>query len=429
MLGLPQATCQAQTLQFLGTTHSSCLKVSQFGEKGEPKMAGLEESILIMGTRGVPACHGGFETFATHLALFLAERGWNVSVYCQDEVPVVEQRVTIENWRGIQRVKVQVASNGPRATLEFDWHCIRDAMTRPGVCLVLGYNSAILLPYLRLRGRKIFTNMDGIEWRRAKWSTPYRAWFWINEWIAVWSSHRLVADHPAIADHLATRRPRSATVVIPYGGVPIEGAPEAPVRSLGLNPGRYLVLIARIEPENNIQTIVEAFSRRRRGAKLVVVGELSHRNAYHHRVRNAASDDVVFPGSIYDPAITAALRFHARAYLHGHSVGGTNPSLVEALWAGNAVVAHDNDYNRWTAGEAGVYFVDANTCNEAITRILIDDELVARCGRAARERARSAFSWSEVLLAYERECLSLLEGRAGLPQPASVVHEGAPTWT
>src|SRR5580658_212656 len=99
-----------------------------------------ENSILIMGTRGVPASHGGFETFAEQLALYLVERGWNVSVYCQEEVTVVEQRVTIEKWRGIHRVKVQVASKGPRATLEFDWHCIRDAMPRPGVCLVLGYN-------------------------------------------------------------------------------------------------------------------------------------------------------------------------------------------------------------------------------------------------------------------------------------------------
>jgi len=382
-----------------------------------------------MGTRGVPANHGGFETFAEHLALFLVERGWNVSVYCQDEVSVVEQRVTVQDWRGIQRVKVQVASSGPRATLEFDWHCIRDALARPGVCLVLGYNSAILLPYLRLHGRKVLTNMDGIEWRRAKWSTPIRAWFWVNEWIAAWSSHRLVADHPAIADHLATRRPRSATVVIPYGGAPVVAAPEAPVRSLGLQPGRYLISIARIEPENNIHTIVEAFSQRRHEAKLVVLGDLSDRNAYHRRVRSAASEEVLFPGSIYDPAITAALRFHARAYLHGHTVGGTNPSLVEALWAGNAVVAHDNAYNRWTAGEAGVYFVDANSCDAAITRILRDDLLVARCGLAARERARSAFAWSEVLVAYERECLSLLEGRSRFVEPASAVHGKATSWT
>ena len=329
---------------------------------------------------------------------------------CQEEVPVVQQRIKTENWRGIERITVQVAAAGPRATLEFDWVCTQDAITRNGVCVVLGYNSAVFLPYLRLRGRKILTNMDGIEWKRPKWSKPIRAWFWLNEWIAAWSSHKLVADHPAIADHLATRRKKSATAVIPYGGEPVESASETPVRSLGLTPGRYLISIARIEPDNNIHTLVTAFSRRCRGAKLIVLGDLRDDEAYHRKVRRAANEQVLFPGAIYDRDITRALRFHARAYLHGHTVGGTNPSLVEALWAGNAVVADDNSFNRWTAGDAAIFFSDAATCDEQITRILTDDALVARCSQAARERARSAFRWNDILLAYERECVSLLQG-------------------
>jgi hypothetical protein len=141
---------------------------------------------------------------------------------------------------------------------------VRDAARREAVSLVLGYNGAVFLPYLRLAGRKILTNMDGIEWRRPKWSFPVRAWFWLNEWIAAWSSNRLVADHPVIADHLATRRPRSATAMIPYGGVPIASAPTAPLARLGLESGRYLVSIARIEPDNWILTMFEAFSRKPR---------------------------------------------------------------------------------------------------------------------------------------------------------------------
>ena len=131
-----------------------------------PRPQGPRDAVLILGTRGVPASHGGFETFAERLALFLAGRGWDVSVYCQDEVPAVTRRITLEGWRGVTRIAVQVASRGPRATLEFDAHCVRDAATRPGVCLVLGYNGAVFLPYLRARGRKVITNMDGVEWRR-----------------------------------------------------------------------------------------------------------------------------------------------------------------------------------------------------------------------------------------------------------------------
>ena len=369
------------------------------------------KSLLILGTRSVPARHGGFETFAEQLALFFVNRGWSVSVYCQDDVPVVEQRFKSETWRGVTRLRVQVASNGARGTMEFDWHCVRDAATREGVCLVLGYNTAIFLPYLRAHGRMVFTNMDGVEWRRPKWSKPVQAWFWLNEWIAAWSSHRLVADHPVIADHLATRRHRSATAVIPYGGVAIENAPRDPVIALGLEPGRYLVSIARIEPDNNIHTLVEAFSSRRRGAKLAILGALSEDVAYHRKVRAAASDEVMFPGPIYDPAVVGPLRFHARAYLHGHTVGGTNPSLVEALWAGNPVIADDNLYNRWTAGDAAAYFKDVATCSDAMEHMLVDDALVERCRAAARARARAAFEWNDVLLAYERECLALLEGK------------------
>lgn len=371
-------------------------------------MPAAAPKLLILGTRGLPAAHGGFETFAEKLALHLAGRGWHVGVYCQNEVANVDERVTTDTWRGIERIHVAVASAGPKATLEFDWHCVRDAAGREGVCLVLGYNGAIFLPWLRVRGRKIITNMDGIEWRRPKWSLAVRSWFWVNEWIAAWTSHKMVADHPGIADHLATRRSRRATAMIPYGADPVAAAPDAAVRALGLEPDNYLVAIARIEPDNNILMFVNAFSARRRGAKLVVLGKLDESNAYHRAVRAAASGEVVFPGAIYDPAVVQALRFHARAYLHGHVVGGTNPSLVEALGAGNAVIAHDNVFNRWTAGEAGRYFKDQSQCEHLIEQALTGTDRIARARLAAKARASSHFDWQDVLQAYEREIAALL---------------------
>lgn len=366
-------------------------------------------SLLILGTRGIPAAHGGFETFAEKLALFLADRGWRVGVYCQEEVPAVTRRFRSETWQGVELIHTQVASTGPRATLEFDWHCVRDAASRQAVSLVLGYNGALFLPYLRLAGRKILTNMDGIEWRRPKWPLPVRGWFWLNEWIAAWTSHRLVADHPVIADHLATRRPRSATATIPYGGVPIESASAEPLAAYGLDSDRYLISIARIEPDNSILDLVEAFSRKPRGMKLVVLGTFNDANAYHRRVKAAAGPEVIMPGAIYDPRTVQALRFHARGYMHGHTVGGTNPSLVEALWAGNPVIAHDNPYNRWTAGEAGLFFRDAASCEAAIESLLGDDALAARLAEAAQARARKAFDWTMVLEAYEREAFALMD--------------------
>jgi len=371
-------------------------------------------SLVILGTRGIPASHGGFETFAEKLALFLVRRGWHVAVYCQNEVDVVTERFRTSRWNGVELIHVDVASKGPKATLEFDWHCVRDAARRDSVSLVLGYNGAVFLPYLRLAGRKVLTNMDGIEWKRPKWSLAVRAWFWMNEWIAAWSSQRLVADHPAIADHIATRRPRSAIATIPYGGDPIGEAPEAPIRALGLEPDRYLTSIARIEPDNNILTMVEAFSRKRRGFKLVVLGTLLPDNRYHAAVRAAASDEVMFPGAIYDAATLRSLRFHARAYLHGHTVGGTNPSLVEALWAGNAVIAHDNPFNRGTAGPNQFYFVDVDGCERLIETATRNDAAVRRAGQAALARATERFDWTTILKAYEAEIVAL-GGYVGIP--------------
>ncbi len=381
-----------------------------------------DKTLLILGTRGVPANHGGFETFAERYALYLVERGWKVSVYCQEDVDEVSEPVRVDMWRGVERIFIQTARKGGLGALDFDWKCVLDALKRPGVCLVLGYNGAAFLPVLRMFGRKVFTNMDGIEWKRPKWPLPVRAWFFVNEWIAAWSSQRLVADHPAIADHLATRRPRKATVVIPYGGDEVADAPAAPVEALGLVPGRYLISIARIEPDNNIETMVRAFSARRRGMKLVVLGKFDPDNRYHEAVKAAAGDEVIFPGAIYDPAIVRSLRFHARAYVHGHTVGGTNPSLVEALWAGNAVIAHDNAYNRWTAGAAAIRFADVESCDAAMTRLIEDDALALTLGAAARARAAEAFQWRDVLLAYERECMAL-----GSPSGTRPAEDLAPT--
>jgi glycosyltransferase involved in cell wall biosynthesis len=366
-----------------------------------------QPSLLILGTRGVPAAHGGFETFAERLAFFLVARGWHVGVYCQEEVERVGERFRSSLWRGIEQINVAVSSTGPRATLEFDWHCVRDAATRPGVCLVLGYNGAVFLPYLRSKNRKIITNMDGIEWRRPKWSAGVRAWFWVNEWIAAWTSHRLIADHPRIADHLASRRSRRVTAMIPYGAETISAAPDFCIRALGLEPDGYFVSIARIEPDNSILQIVEAFSRRRRSAKLAVLGDLDNSIPYHRAVRAAAGEEVILTGAIYDKTTVEALRFHARAYIHGHMVGGTNPSLVAALGAGNAVIARDNEFNRWTAGDAAFYFSSVDDCDGLIDRMLHDKNAVTCLRAAATARAMSHFVWDDVLSAYEHELVAL----------------------
>jgi glycosyltransferase involved in cell wall biosynthesis len=371
--------------------------------------------LRILGTRGIPARHGGFETFAEALALHLAARGWQVSVYCQAEGRGAPRS---EDWRGVELVHVPVRQHGALATAVFDWRATLHAARRPGLALTLGYNTAAFCALHRLCGVPNLINMDGLEWRRAKWSAPMRTWLWLNERAGCWLGDHLVADHPSIAAHLATRTARGRITMIPYGADAVIDADSAPVRALGLAPGRYATLIARPEPENSVLEIVRAFSRRPRGIALAVLGAYDPRQPYHAEVLGAAGPEVRFLGPLYDRARVRALRFHSLFYCHGHQVGGTNPSLLEALGAGNPVLAHDNRFNRWVAGDAALYFDGEAACADALDRMLDDPAALAARGGASRARHATAFTWDGVLAAYEDLLERWLPGRAERAAPA-----------
>lgn len=360
--------------------------------------------VRILGIRGLPAAHGGFETFAEHLALFLRDRGWRVTVYCQIDGtgPVYE-----DMWQGIHRVNIPVDVQGPRGTVVFDWRAIVHAARSRDLCLTLGYNTALFCAWLRLRGVPNIINMDGIEWRRAKWSGAARAWFWMNDWAGCWLGNHLVADHPEIARHLQTRVAAKKITMIPYGADAIGNMPDAPVRAMGLEQGRYLTLIARPEPENSILEVVTGFSLRLRGVQLVVLGTYDDGNAYHRAVKAAAGPEVKFVGAIYDKPIVQALRAHCLAYVHGHQVGGTNPSLVEALGAGNPVIAHDNKFNRWVAGPNAEYFTGSSQFDECVGRLVrADSGQLDTQKRAVLQRFRNGLTWDSVLVQYENLMLA-----------------------
>ncbi|QPF75095.1 glycosyltransferase family 1 protein [Roseateles sp. DAIF2] len=360
----------------------------------------MKKVLRILGTRGVPAAHGGFETFAEHLALFLVRRGWRVIVYCQHEG---QGGVWEDSWQGVERINIAVEGDGPKSTIVFDWKATLHAAQNRDLCLTLGYNTAIFCAVLRIKGIPNVINMDGIEWSRAKWSGPAKTWFWLNDWAGCWLGNHLVADHPEIKVHLSSRVRPAKITTIAYGADQLEALSEQPVRALGLEPGRYLTVIARAEPENSILEVVSGFSRRQRGMKLVVLGNYNESNAYHRAVRAAASSEVIFPGAIYDKPVVQALRFHSAAYVHGHQVGGTNPSLVEALGAGNAVIAHDNRFNRWVAGSGARYFTDADSFSNVLDSLMKADTSSALTGmrEASKERFLNGLTWEQILGEYE----------------------------
>src|SRR5271170_1763546 len=177
--------------------------------------------VLILGTRGVPSKHSGFETFAQDFALFLRSRDHEVTVYCQVES---EEAAYEDTWNGIRRVLIP-AGNGSVGTMLFDWKCIRHAMREKGVALTLGYNTGVFNLLYRFSSMRNIMNMDGIEWIREKWSRPAKIWFWLNEWAGARAANHLVADHPEIGKHLSRHTASKKITVIPYGADPVTSAP------------------------------------------------------------------------------------------------------------------------------------------------------------------------------------------------------------
>jgi glycosyltransferase involved in cell wall biosynthesis len=354
--------------------------------------------LAILGTRGIPGRHGGFETFAERLALFLRDRGWSVAVYCQGEGGAA---ASVDAWEGIQRVTVAPILPGPLGTGIFDLRSHVHAATRWPLHLVLGYNTAVFCGFIRLRGGVVLMNMDGIEWRRQKWHLPYRWWLRLNERIGcAWASH-LIADHPAIHDHLLACADAARISMLPYGADAVEQADARLLERWHLAPFRYVLVVARPEPENSVLEIVRAFSRRSRSARLIVLGEYDTRHPYQRRVIAAASSEVVFAGPVYDRQTLAAIRYCSALHVHGHQVGGTNPSLVEALGAGNPILAHDNPFNRWVAGPGAAYFTTEDDCARQLDALLADEQRLAWMRTASRARHLDAFTWDRVLGDYE----------------------------
>lgn len=351
-------------------------------------------TVRILGTHGVPANYGGFETAAENVGLFLRDQGWRVVIYCQ----VSRSGNAWEDiWNGLERVNIPVAREGWLGTSLFDLKSIWHAAKFRDVCLTFGYNTAVFNVLQRIKRIPNVINMDGIEWSRARWGKVKQGILWTNERIACWVGNDLIADHPVIEEYLATRARRSKLTTITYGANAVYAAPTAPVIAHGLVPGNYLTLICRPIPENSILELVQGFSAEHRDHTLVVLGTYTpDTDDYHRAVMDAASDEVVFPGGIYDPAELAAIRFHASAYLHGHTVGGTNPSLVEAMAAGNAVIAHDNAYNRWVVDRGALYFTTAEDAAAAVTRLLGDPVLRAQLGAASQSRHAEEFSWEHI---------------------------------
>lgn len=371
--------------------------------------------IAILGSRGIPAAYGGFERFAEELAVRLTARGIDVTVYCEDcggDAPAT--------YKGVRLEYVPVPRLGPLTTILFDLRSLWKSRKDYDVVYMLGYGAGAFCFLPRLWGTTVWINMDGIEWARSKWGRVARIWFRFMEMLSVHAPDRVIADAEAICDHLSQRHPAMKPCsVIPYGA-PVLTVPTdaAALAEWGLAPDRYDLVVCRLEPENMVAEIVDGYSRSNTPVPLVIVGDHRKENGYVRSLASRGSGRIRFIGTVYDAEKLKALRYHARCYIHGHQVGGTNPSLLEAMGCGNIVVASDNRFNREVAGPTAFYFHGAHDLPRVLAAIgQLGPERIGALKGSMQKRIRDHYTWESVVDKY----YGLLPGAREATVPSAVV--------
>ncbi|MGH9363964.1 MAG: DUF1972 domain-containing protein [Thermoanaerobaculia bacterium] len=361
--------------------------------------------IGILGTRGIPARYGGFETLAEELSARLVARGHDVTVYTRS----LYAQPGLSAWRGAKIRVLPTIATKYLDTIVHGWLSAFDAaLARYDAVLVCNAINAASAFLPRVTGStRIVLNVDGLERRRRKWNVLGRAAYRASEILSTIVPDAVVSDAQVIRDYYRQRY-RFESVFIPYGGDLPEPAGRAALDRLRLRPERYLLYVSRLEPENNALEVVRAFRDVPGDVPLVVVGDAPYGAPYIARVRAAADPRVLFPGSIYGEGYRELLS-NALLYVQATEVGGTHPALVEALGYGRIVAYHASPENEEVAGGAALPF-DAHrpeTLAGLIGRVLDDPAAASVWRERARQRVRERYRWEDVVDRYER----LLEGK------------------
>lgn len=366
--------------------------------------------IALVGTRGVPARYGGFETCVEEVGRRLVERGHEVTVYCRRTDGTSPDA---DAYLGMQLVHRPALRRRSLETLSHTGlsvaHQLKD---RADVAVVFNAANAPWLPVLRAARIPVATHVDGLEWQRDKWGRLGKRYYLIAERLAVRWSDALIADAPGIASYYMEKY-RAATEEIAYGA-PIVDDESSRLAELGLDPQGYHLVVARFEPENHVELIVQGYAASNARYPLVVVGSAPYADEYTRRVHAAADDRVRFLGGVWDQELLDQLYAGSLTYLHGQSVGGTNPSLLRAIGAGAAVDAFDVVFNRDVLQRTGRFFTTREDVARLVEAAESDPDMAAERGRAARERAGN-FTWDDVTRRYEDLCLRLSAGQFSRP--------------
>jgi glycosyltransferase involved in cell wall biosynthesis len=360
----------------------------------------LAVRFAILGTRGIPARYGGFETFAEELSTRLAKRGHQVTIYCRERHPEPTYRgVRLQYLPTIRHKYFDTIAHTALSTL----HVLG---ARYDALLYCNAANAVFTWMPRTFGMPVALNVDGLERHRKKWNALAKAWYRWSEWLATWMPNTVVTDAQAIAEYYREKYRRDSKM-IPYGAEVGTVASTGVLQKLGLEPKKYFLYVSRMEPENNGLLVREAFERVATDLKLALIGDAPYAPEYVAKVRDTRDPRVVIPGAIYGEGY-GELGSHCFAYIQATEVGGTHPALIEAMGRGAVTLYLDTPENAEVAGGAGLPFTHENL-TQVMERVIAASEEECECWRArARERVQSRYSWEAVTDSYEK----LLEGLA-----------------
>lgn len=364
--------------------------------------------IAILGTRGIPNNYGGFEQCAEYLSVGLVEKGHAVTIYSPAFHPYKEN-----HYKGVKIIKKASPQNifGQSASnFIYDYLCLKDAVKQDfDIILELGLiTSSLSIIFCRKRGKIIVTNIDGLEWKRPKWNKIVQKVTKTLEKYGIKYSDYLIADNIAMQQYIYNEYNRDSEF-ISYGAIDAKMPNARCLLEYGINTNNYLLSIARLEPENNLEMMFDAYVESGIKIPYFVVGQ--HLTSYGDFLKDKYRDKgIIFLGGIFNKDNLDNIRYYSTFYLHGHSVGGTNPALLEAMAAQTFILAHDNEFNKSVVKSNAFYFDSVS----ALAELLKDREIIKKKKTFVKNnltRIDKVYRWSIVINQYESYFKSILDNK------------------
>ncbi len=352
--------------------------------------------IAILGTRGIPANYGGFETFAEQLSTRLVARGHDVTVYGRKHYATTEAR----SYNGVELVILPTVRHKYFDTVVHTFLSVLHAVPRRyDVILICNAANSIFAFIPRLFGTPTLVNVDGLERKRKKWSWLGQKYYLLSEWLSTFLPSAIVTDAQVIQDYYATRYGKESAMIAYGAEVARRAAPERLLR-YGLKPSSYILYVSRLEPENNAHLVIEAYEQVQTDLPLVIVGGAPYAQSYIAKLKETKDPRVKFLGFVFGEDYRA-LQQNAYCYVHATEVGGTHPALIEAMGAGNCALTLGTPENLEVIGDAGIVYNSAAELAAQLRRVLADPGIIREYRRRAMTRVMELYNWEQITDQYE----------------------------